>query len=255
MIRDGMYKLYAIIAAEARKLRHDKLDLLTRSVQPILWLLVFGEVFSTLKVIPTGSYTYLQFIAPGILGQSVLFIAIFFGINMVWDKESGVLSKLLVSPISRFSIVFGKALSAGVRGVAQAVVLLVVVVLIGIPLYPNALFTLAVFPVIVLLAALFASLSMVIANVFRTRERVMGFGQLLTMPLFFTSNALYPISVMPVWLQYVSAVNPLTYGVDLLRGLLITGNLSGWWIDLAVLLGYLLVFSFIGSRLMKKILE
>jgi len=255
MIWDELYKLYSIIESEARKLRHDKTEVITRSVQPILWLIIFGEIFSQYKIIPTGGYSYIEFVAPGILGQSVLFVAIFFGIMMVWDKESGVLSKLLVSPISRFTIVFGKALSAGVRGVIQAAVLMVVELLIGITFYPNILYTLAVFPVIVLLAALFASLSIVIANFFRTRERVMGFGQLLTMPLFFTSNALYPTSIMPPWLQFISSINPLSYGVDLLRGLLLTGNLSNAWIDLAVIMGYLIAFSLIGAKLMKNIME
>lgn len=251
----GLYKLYAIVESEARKLRHDKTQILTRSVQPILWLLVFGEIFSQYKVIPTGGYDYLEFVAPGILGQSVLFISIFFGIMMVWDRESGVLSKILIAPISRTSIVFGKALSAGVLGIAMGVVLMAVEILLGIPFYPNLLYTLAVFPVIVLLSALFASLSIVIANFFRTRERVMGFGQLITMPLFFTSNALYPISIMPQWLQYISMVNPLSYGVDLLRSLLLTGNLSNMWLDLAVLFGYLFAFTLIGARLMRNILE
>jgi ABC-2 type transport system permease protein len=255
MIWEALYKLYAIVEAEARKLMHDKTDLVVRSVQPILWLVVFGEVFSKLNIIPTGGYSYLQFVAPGILGQSVLFVAIFFGIMMVWDRESGVLSKLLISPISRFSIVLGKALSAGVRGVAQASVLMVIELLIGIQFYPNIFYTLAVFPVIILLAALFASLSIVIANLVKTRERVMGFGQLITMPLFFTSNALYPASIMPAWLQYISMFNPLTYGVDLLRALLLTGNLANAWVDLAVILGYLLVFTLIGARLMKNVME
>lgn len=252
---EGLYKLYSIIETEARKLRHDKTEVITRSVQPILWLLVFGEIFSQYKVIPTGGYGYLEFVAPGILGQSVLFVSIFFGIMMVWDRESGVLSKLLVSPISRFSIVLGKSLSAGVRGIVQALVLLAVELVIGIRFYPNILYTLGIFPVIILLSALFASLSIVIANFFRTRERVMGFGQLLTMPLFFTSNALYPISIMPKWLQIISYVNPLSYGVDLLRSLLLTGNLSGAPVDLAVILGYLLVFTIIGSRLMRNVME
>ena len=255
MMIESFYKLYAIIEAETKKMMHDKTDLMTRSVQPILWLIVFGEVFSKLNMIPTGGYSYIEFVAPGILAQSVLFVAIFFGIMMVWDKESGALSRLLVSPISRFSIVLGKALSAGVRGFAQAALLMAIELVIGIHFYPNVLYTLAVFPVIILLSALFASLSIVIATSVKTRERVMGFGQLITMPLFFTSNALYPSSIMPTWLQYISMFNPLTYGVDLLRALLLTGNLSGAWLDLGVIVAYLLLFSYIGSRLMRNIME
>ena len=251
----SLYKLAAIIEIEIRKLNHDKTEVLTRTVQPILWLLIFGEVFTAYKAIPTGSYTYLQFVAPGILGQSVLFTSIFFGITMVWDRESGTLSKILVSPVSRISIMLGKALSAGVRSIMQAILLLIVSLLVGIQFYPNLIYTLAIFPVLVLMSALFASISMVLASQFKTRERVMGLGQLITMPLFFTSNALYPISIMPPWLQVISYLNPLTYGINLLRSLLLTGSLTDIWTDLAVLLAYLAVFTIVGAKLLNKIME
>jgi ABC-2 type transport system permease protein len=254
-VYSSLYKLSAVIEIEVRKLSHDKTEVLTRTVQPILWLLIFGEVFTAVKAIPTGNFTYLQFVAPGILGQSVLFTSIFFGITMVWDRESGTLSKILVSPVSRISIMLGKALSAGVRAIMQAVLLLAVSLLIGIQFYPHILYTLAIFPVLVLMAALFSSISMVIASQFKTRERVMGLGQLITMPLFFTSNALYPISIMPAWLQIISYFNPLTYGVNLLRALLLTGNLAGAWLDIAVLLAYLAVFTVIGAKLLNRIME
>jgi ABC-2 type transport system permease protein len=212
-------------------------------------------VFEKFRILPTGSYTYLQFIAPGILGQSVLFISIFFGLNIVWDRESGLLAKLLVSPAPTFTIALGKAMAAGVRGLTQAVVVLVIVFAIGIPLTTNPIYLLGIIPIVILLAGTFASLSMVIASFARTRERFMGIGQVLTMPLFFTSSALYPISVMPIWLQIISRGNPLSYGVDALRSLLLTGKLSSLGLDFAVLLVALLILSLIAGKMLKGIME
>jgi ABC-2 type transport system permease protein len=109
--------------------------------------------------------------------------------------------------------------------------------------------------VVILLAGSFASLSMIIAALAKTRERFMGIGQVLTMPLFFTSDALYPISVMPIWLQVISYGNPLSYGVNALRSFLLTGNLNGIWLDFIVLIATLLVLSFIAGKMLKGVME
>jgi len=253
--------ILVIVELEVRRLRHDYTDIAVRAVQPIVWLLVFGTVFSSRGIIPTGGdYTYLQFVAPGILAQAVLFVAIFFGIMLVWDRDSGNLAKLLVAPASRYSLVLGKCFSASVRAIAQAVVVLSLIAIFGIfipdmALKQNPLYIVLTIPVVILIAAVAASISILFATIFRTRERVMGFGQLLTLPLFFTSSALYPITMMPWYLQWLAKINPLTYGVDLLRGLMVTGDLSGAPVDLAVLLGYLLVLSAACAALFKRMME
>lgn len=248
-------KIATIMEIELRRIRHDYTDIITRSIQPILWLVVFGSVFEKFRILPTGSYTYMQFIAPGILGQSVLFISIFYGLNLVWDRESGILSKLLVSPATSFTIAFGKALAAGVRGLTQAVVILIIVLAVGIPLTTNPVYILGIIPVIILLAGSFASFSMIIASLVKTRERFMGIGQLLTMPLFFTSNALYPISVMPMWLQAFAYINPLSYGIDALRAFLLTGDMSGMLLNFSVLIFSLLLLSFFAGKVLRNIMN
>ena len=105
-----------IAGMEARKLLHDPTELLTRAIQPALWLLVFGQVFTRMRAIPTGSMRYIDFMAPGILSQSVLFISIFYGISIIWERDLGILHKFLVSPTPRSALVLGKAISAGLRG-------------------------------------------------------------------------------------------------------------------------------------------
>ena len=216
-------KTLSLAEMEVRKLKHDPTELLTRVAQPVLWLLVFGEVLSKVRGIPTGNLTYIEFLTPGILAQSVLFIAIFYGIAVIWERDLGIVHKFLASPAPRSALVLGKALSAGVRGLSQAVIIYLLAILLAVHLRWRVLDMLGVFSLVILGAAVFSTLSLIIACLVRTRERFMGIGQLLTMPLFFASNALYPISLMPSWLQAIAGGNPLTYLVDALRTLMLSG--------------------------------
>jgi ABC-2 type transport system permease protein len=213
-------QLATIIGYEARKLRHDPSELLLRAIQPALWLVVFGSVFSVVHVIPSGGLSYLQFLTPGILAQSVLFIAIFYGIASIRERELGIIIKFLVSPAPRTALVGGRALSASLRGLSQAAVVVVLAAALSVHLTVNVGSIVGVVVAVVLGSALFSTLSMVIASLVRTQERFLGIGQLMTMPLFFASNAIYPLSLMPGWLRPFAYANPLTYLVDALRGFL-----------------------------------
>lgn len=217
---------------ELRKVRHDPIDIFVRSIQPAIWIIVFGSIFSRIRDIPTGGIPYIQFMTPGILAQSVMFMAIFTGISIVWERDLGQMSKLLAAPVPRSSIAIGKALAAGVRGLMQAATIFALAIVLQIPIIYKPLYIIAVILVVFALGAAFASVSTFIALMFKTRDRVMGVSQVITMPLFFASNALYPISLMPPWLQAVALVNPLSYVVSALRALLITGDLSHLPIDI-----------------------
>jgi ABC-2 type transport system permease protein len=243
-------KTLIIAEFEVRKLRHDATELVTRAVQPALWLLVFGEVFTQVRAIPTGNLRYLDFMAPGILAQSVLFIAIFYGIAVIWERDLGIVHKFLASPTPRAALVLGKALSAGVRALSQAAIIYVLALLLGVNINWNPLALLAVLLVVMLSAAFFSTFSLIIACLVKTRERFMGIGQVLTMPLFFASNAIYPISIMPAWLQVISHVNPLTYEVDALRALMLVGSTSEYSIglDVSILVLATAILVYIGGR-------
>jgi ABC-2 type transport system permease protein len=245
----------AIAEAEARKLAHDPLELLTRAVQPTLWLLIFGQVFGRVRGIPTGGLPYRDFMTPGILAQSVLFIAIFYGIAVIWERDLGILHKYLVSPASRVALVLGKALSASLRGLSQAVIIYGLAFLIGIHLRVAPAAVAGVLLAIGLASAVFASLSLIVACLVKTRERLMGIGQVLTMPLFFASNAIYPLDLMPGWLRAISIVNPLTYVVDALRGLMLPGGrcVFGLGVDFAVQATVLACMVAVGSRLYPRL--
>jgi ABC-2 type transport system permease protein len=230
------YKTYVIAELEVRKLKHDPTELVTRAVQPALWLLIFGEVFTRLRAIPTGGVPYLDFMAPGILAQSVLFVAIFYGISLIWERDLGTIHKLFVSPTPRAALVLGKALSAGVRSLSQVVIVYTLAVLLGVRMNWHPLALLGVLLAVLIGAACFATLSLIIAAIVKTRERFMGIGQVLTMPLFFASNAIYPLAIMPQWLHVVARVNPVSYEVDALRALMIAGGSSTFGIGLDFLL-------------------
>jgi ABC-2 type transport system permease protein len=248
-------KTLAIVNMEVRKLRHDPTEVLTRAIQPLLWLLVFGQVFGRLHTLPTGALTYAEFLAPGILAQSVLFVAIFYGISVIWERDLGIVHKFLVTPTPRAALVLGKALSAGVRALSQAVIVYFAALALGVRLNAAPAALLGVVLLIMMGAALFATFSLIIASLVKTRERFMGIGQVLTMPLFFASNAIYPTSIMPGWLRAIAHVNPLTYEVDGLRALMLKGGESslGLGVDVLVLTCALLLLVAIGARLYPRI--
>ncbi|MGA8752057.1 ABC transporter permease [Candidatus Deferrimicrobium sp.] len=247
----------AIVAVELQKLRRDPTELLTRAVQPALWLLVFGQVFAKLRAVPTGNLDYLAFLVPGILAQSVLFIAIFYGISVIWERDLGILQKLLVTPAQRSALVLGKAVSAGVRASAQGVIVYLLGLLMGVKLRWNPWALATVFVSIMLGAALFSTFSLSVACLVKTRERFMGIGQVLTMPLFFASNAIYPTDIMPSWLKVLSLANPLTYQVDALRGAMVVGgqHMYGLATDIGVLLAVLVGLIALTARLYPNIVR
>lgn len=227
----------AVADVELRKLVRDPTELVSRAVQPVLWLTVFGQVMEKVRGIHSGPVSYLGFITPGILAQSVLFSAIFYGIAIIWERDLGVVHKQLVSPAYRGALVLGKALSAGFRGLVQAGVIYLLALLMQVPVRHDPAAIAAVLVTVVLGSAVFSTFSLVIACIVKTRERFMGVGQVLTMPLFFASSAIYPLELMPQWLRAIARFNPLTYLVDALRAMMVPSDLplTGWAGDVGIL--------------------
>ena len=246
-------KSYILAEMETRKLLHDPTEMISRAVQPILWLGIFGEALSKVRAIPTPGLTYLQFIAPGILTQSVVFIAIFYGLYIIMDRDTGVLQKLLVTPTPRLALVWGKMLSAGVRGLSQALIVYLFSLVLGIQLHITLLSVFGVVIIILLGASFFTGLSMIIASIVKTRERFMGIGQVITLPLFFASNAIYPITIMPPWLQVVAKANPLSYMVDGLRALMLGGSAAEAAFDVGILAVVALLISMLSAWFYPKV--
>jgi len=254
-VKEAIRNMLVMIELELRRLRHDRTELYFRAVQPILWIVVFGPVMSTVKAIPTGNIPYTDFITPGVMIQSTTFTCIFYGLMMVWERDSGILKKLLVTPASRYAMVIGRSMASGIRAVFQALMIVPVALIIGVQFVPNiGYFTLALV-IIFLSSGGFAAISIFVASFMKTRERFMGIGQAIIMPLFFASNALYPVEMMPLALKYFSTVNPMSYVVDAVRGLMITGNLSNLLIDIAAIAIFDVVMFTIASISFRKIIE
>jgi ABC-2 type transport system permease protein len=236
-LRDGTV---AMGWAELRKLRHDHLDIFTRAVQPLLWLFIFGTALRRNQTLSGGFHDYRAYLAPGVMAQAALFVAIFFGLGVIWERDVGQLQRLLATPIPRLAIVLGKATGAGIRALAQGIVLLAVIAIAGISIRWNPLAVAGAFVLLLLGTGGFACLSMILASLVRTRERFMGIGQLVVMPLFFASSALYPLSIMPTWLRVVAHANPLSYEVHGMRQLLLGISAGGsLWLDFVVASGFL----------------
>ena len=235
-VRTLASRIVTFCLVELQKLRHDRTEVVTRAIQPVLWLVVFGTTFSQIRGLPTEGVSYLAYLAPGVIAQSALFVAIFYGIQIIWERDAGILSKLLVTPTPRVALVAGKAFAAGVRSMVIAAVVFVVAALMRIPIIWNPLRLLGVIAVVMLGSAFFACLSLSIAGVVLKRDRLMGIGQAITMPLFFASNALYPVAIMPGWVRAIANANPLSYEVSALRSLML-GLPTNLGLDFAVLGG------------------
>ena len=245
-------KTWVIAAFEMVKILHDPTEILLRAVQPTLWLLIFGQVMARMHLMPGGNY--LDFMSPGILAQSVLFVSIFYGITIIWEKDLGITHKFLVTPTSHNALVLGKALSAGIRCIPLMIIIYILAALLKVHIIWNPLNILGVLVLLVLGAILFSTFSLIIACLVKTRERFMGIGQLMTMPLFFASNAIYPINIMPDWLKVLSHINPLTYMIDGMRALM-TGVPTGFPLimDYSVLLLSSAVMVLIGGVLYRRV--
>lgn len=254
-MKNFLKDIVAMIELEVRRLKHDRTEIYSRAVQPILWLAVYGTILGSVRAIPTGNIPYLAFITPGIMVQSTTFVAIFYGLTIVWERESGILKKLLVTPASRYALVIGRSLAASPRALLQVLILIPVALLLGVSFFLNPLYFLLAFIIVAFASGGFAALSIIIASFFKTRERFMGIGQAITLPLFFASTALYPTSIMPPVLKVISAFNPVSYIVDALRGLLITGNLTGLPMDILALVIFDLIMFTLASISFKKIIQ
>jgi ABC-2 type transport system permease protein len=186
----------------------------------VLWLFVVGNGMGSL-IKPQAGFSYLQFIFPGMIGMTILFASIFSSISIVWDREFGFMKEMLVAPISRLSIVIGKAISGTAISAAQALIILVLVPFLGITLtLPQVI---AVAALAVLVSFCITSLGILIAARLTSFDGFNIIMNFLVMPMFFLSGAMYPVNAMPGVLRQLTHINPLTYGIDSLKHVLLAG--------------------------------
>ncbi len=193
----------------------DRLRIVTSLLQPVLFLFVLGTGLSRLAMAGTGGLNLRTFMYPGILGMTVLFTAIFSAASVVWDREFGFLREMLVAPVRRSSIVIGKCFGGATVAAAQGVLMIAMAGLVGVPYAPALL--LGVFGLQILLSFMLTAFGLVVAARVKQMQSFMALTQMLVMPLFFLSGAMFPVTGLPTWLTVLNRVDPLTYAVDPMR--------------------------------------
>jgi len=238
--------IYTLWLREVKRYGREKTRLISSFVQPLLWLVIFG---SGIRFSSVGSgIDYQKFIFPGIVGQTLLFTSMFMGISVIWDREFGFLKEILVAPVSRISVFVGKMLGGSTDAVVQGACVFVYSFLVGISLDPRS-FILSL-PIMLLVTFGMVSVGLILASLMESLE---GYGVIQTfvnLPLFFLSGALFPLSYVPAWLKWVSVVDPLTYGVDALRTLILKGSwtpIFPLYYNILVLTGFDVAIILIGS--------
>ncbi len=244
--------VYVLVVREFKKLVREKSRLISALARPVLWLFLVGGGMSRF-VSPGMGINYMQFIFPGIIGMTILFSSIFSSISIIWDKEFGMMKEILVAPVSRFSIVAGKALSGTVVSVIQAAVILMFFPFLGIKLnFPAVLTTILI---TVLLSFCISSLGIIISTFYDSFESFSVIMNFIVMPMFFLSGAMYPVNRLPAILKILSKLNPLTYGIDALKhSILPDSGMADFSIitDLAVLVISSLVFVLAAGLLFER---
>ncbi|RFU20178.1 ABC transporter [Geodermatophilus marinus] len=199
---------------ELLRLRQDRARILTMLLQPLLFVFVMGTGLGS--IVDTGGDTsFRTFLFPGVLATSVLFTAAFAGISLVWDREFGFLREMMVAPISRGAIIWGKCLGGAVVATVQSLLLLALAGTVGIPYAPVLLLQLT--GCLFLGSLLLTALGVLLSTRIRTIQTAMPVSQLLIMPMMFLSGALFPIAGLPDWLAVLTKLNPLTYVVQPMR--------------------------------------
>jgi ABC-2 type transport system permease protein len=202
---------------ELIRFRSDRLRILTTLVQPLLFLFVLGSGLQQLSGASSGGVDLKTFIFPGVLCISVMFTAMFSAASIVWDREFGFLREMMVAPVRRSSIVIGKVLGGTTVASLQGVIVLALAGAVGVPYAPTLI--LGVIALQALLAFTVTAFGVMVAARIKQMQSFMGVMQMLVMPMFFISGALFPVQNLPGWLTVLNRIDPLTYAVDPMRRL------------------------------------
>ena len=238
-----------------RQLKHywrSKARLLGSLGQPLLFLITFGFGFGPMYTRASGGANYLDFLAPGIVSMSILFTAVFSGREVIWDRQFGFLKETMVAPISRTEIMIGKTLGGATIAMIQGLIVLSLTYLLGfrIPGLANLAFGLVFMS---LIAIFFTGLGLAIASKMKDMQGFQLIMNFLIMPIFFLSGALFPLENLPPSIYFISRIDPLTYGVDGLRGAIAGMNVFGIYNDLAVIGLLSVLVCMVGAFLFSKI--
>lgn len=246
-----MNAIYILWLRELKRYTRSRAQVVASLGQPLLYLLVLGfglgPVFQR-----AGNGSYIQFVAPGVVGMSVLFTSIFSGIGLLWDRQFGFLKETLVAPVPRFTVMIGKTLGGATVATIQGLLVLVICLIAGFrPVSWTALPFALVF--MILTAIVFSGLGMAIGSMLQDIQGMQLIMNFLVLPIFFLSGALFPLNDLPSVLSFVTRIDPLSYGIDGLRSVLIGTSQFNPAVSLVVLCGVALLFLGLGSYSFSKI--
>lgn len=241
-----MNAIYIMWLREVKRFIRSRSRIVGSLGQPLLFLIALGYGLGPVFA-KAGQGNYLEFITPGIIGMSIIFTAIFNGMQVIWDRQFGFLKETMVAPVSRLSIMIGRTLGgatvAGIQG------LLVLLIAIAAGFRPSS--WAGVFPaflVMLLVAFLFSALGIMVASRLKDMQGFQLIMNFIVMPLFFLSGALFPLNTVPSALLLAARLDPLSYGVDALRHFLIGTSSFPIMLDIGVLIGVTVIFLVIGSH-------
>lgn len=243
--------IYTIWLREMLRWRRDRAGFLSSMMQPLFWLFIFGVGMGRSVRLGVSGVSYLTFLAPGVIAQNILFTAFFGGVSVLYDMEFGFLKEILVAPISRGAIVTGKVLGGATSAFIQGLIVLCLSLLLGVR-YNTPLSLAASLGVMALLSMAFMALGLALASGLERAASFQRIGRFTTMPMWFLSGALWPLDQCPTWLRLLLLLNPLTYGVDALRTLLIGVNKINIALSIGVLTAFTLIMLGLGTYLFSR---
>jgi len=222
--------IWVIAYRELLRFTQDRSRLLSSFAMPLLFLVIFGAGFNRIIGSMTPGVDFIQFMYPGIIAMTVLMTSLTSGISVIWDREFGFLKEVLVAPLSRTGVVLGKVVGGGGVAIVQGLIMLALAPLLGVSLTP--LMVLKLIPLLMVLSLTLSALGILLASRMRSQQGFQLVMQLLIFPLIFLSGVFFPINNVPQWLEVISKINPVTYGVDAIRQLFLGGEAASFGVTI-----------------------
>jgi ABC-2 type transport system permease protein len=242
MKTNTLYAIYILWLRQIKRYFRSRARILASLGQPILFLVALGFGLSSVFA-SAGGGSYLQFLTPGIIAMSILFSAIFSGIEIIWDRQFGFLKETLVAPVPRFIVMFGRTLGGATTSSFQGILVMIISLFIGFRFGVGAIIPALIF--MVLIALVFTAFGTAIASRLEDMQAFQLIMNFVVMPVFFLSGSLFPLDSAPAALRWIAFFNPLTYGVDGLRAILTGASIHSVWTDATVLV--IVAFAFISA--------
>lgn len=243
--------IYILWLRQMKRYRRSGLRMVLSLVQPLVYFLTLGFGFNSMFQ-AAGRGSYIQFVVPGVIAQTILFTSIFWGVNIMWDKQFGFLKETLVAPVSRLKVMLGGSLGGATIATIQGITLFIIALLFGFHPYSWSMLLLTLL-VMAMLSMAMVSFSSGIGAIVNDMQAFMAVTNFLVIPLFFLSSALFPLDHVPPVMKAIAYANPLTYAVDAMRGSLVNQSHFGLGTDFAVMGGTLILLFYFSIYRFKRI--